>query len=66
LRVRWSHLAIEEGEDKVFTAIEVQAMLDKQRNKLNKRFAALEARFSALDEKNAHSEVAKVPSKEKA
>jgi hypothetical protein len=29
-------------------------MLDKQRNKLNERFAVLETRFSALDEKNAH------------
>jgi sugar-specific transcriptional regulator TrmB len=39
---------MDEGEDKVFTAIEVQALLDKQRNKLNERFAALEARFLAL------------------
>jgi hypothetical protein len=40
-------------------------MLDKQRNKLNERFAALEARFSALDEKNAHSEIVEVSPKEK-
>jgi hypothetical protein len=56
---------IEEGEDKVFMAVEVQAMLDKQRNKLNERFATLEARFSALDEKNAHPEVVEVALKEK-
>jgi hypothetical protein len=55
----------EEGEDKVFTAVEVQAMLDKQHNKLNEHFAALEARFSALDEKNAHFEVVEVSPKEK-
>jgi hypothetical protein len=55
----------EEGVDKVFTAVVVQAMLDKQRNKLNKHFAALEARFSALDKKNAHPKVVKVPPKEK-
>jgi hypothetical protein len=54
-----------EGEDKVFTAVEVQAMLDKQRNKLNERFAALEAGFSSLDEKNAHPEVVEVAPKEK-
>jgi sugar-specific transcriptional regulator TrmB len=44
----------DEGEDKVFMAVEVQVLLDKQRNELNERFAALEARFLALDEKNAH------------
>jgi sugar-specific transcriptional regulator TrmB len=33
---------MDEGEDKVFMAIEVQALLDKQRNELNERFAALE------------------------
>jgi hypothetical protein len=55
----------EEGEDKVFMAVEVQAMLDKQRNKVNERFAVLEARFSTLDEKNAHPEVVEVPPKEK-
>jgi hypothetical protein len=54
-----------EGKDKVFTAVEVQAMLDKQCNELNECFAALEARFSALDEKNAHPEVVEVPPKEK-
>jgi hypothetical protein len=55
----------DEGEDKVFTAVEVQALLDKQRNKLNECFAALEARFSALDEKNAHPEVVEVAPGEK-
>jgi hypothetical protein len=54
----------DEGEDKVFTAVEVQALLDKQRNKLNERFAVLEARFSALDEKSAHLEVVEVAPKE--
>jgi hypothetical protein len=54
----------DEGEDKVFTAVEVQALLDKQRNKLNERFAALEARFSALDAKSAHPEVVEVAPKE--
>jgi hypothetical protein len=54
----------DEGEDKVFTAIEVQALLDKQRNKLNERFAALEARYSALDAKSAHPEVVEVAPKE--
>jgi hypothetical protein len=57
--------ATDEGEDKVFTAVEVQALLDKQHNKLNERFAALEARFSALDEKNAHPKVVEVAPKEK-
>jgi hypothetical protein len=54
----------DEGEDKVFTAIEVQAMLYKQHNELNECFAALEARFSALDAKSAHPEVVKVVPKE--
>jgi hypothetical protein len=54
-----------EGEDKVFTTIEVQALLDKQRNGLNERFGALEARFSALDEKNVHPKVVEVAPKEK-
>jgi hypothetical protein len=54
-----------EGEDKVFTAVEVQEMLDKQCNKLDERVATLELRFSALDEKNAHPEVVEVPPKEK-
>jgi hypothetical protein len=40
-------------------------MLDKQRDELNESFAALEARFSALDKKNAHSEVVEVSPKEK-
>jgi hypothetical protein len=52
------------GEDKVFTAVEVQALLDKQRNKLNEHFSALEARFSALDAKSAHPEVVEVAPKE--
>jgi hypothetical protein len=47
----------EEGEDKVFMAVEVQEMLDKKRNELNKRFSALEAKLAALDEKNAHFEM---------
>jgi hypothetical protein len=55
----------EEGEDKVFTAIEVQAMLDKQRNELNECFATLEAKFTALDEKNAHSKVLELAPREK-
>jgi hypothetical protein len=55
----------DEGEDKVFTAVEVQALLDKQCNELNERFVALEVRFSALDEKNAHPEVVEVAPKEK-
>jgi sugar-specific transcriptional regulator TrmB len=50
-------LPIDEGEDKVFTAVVVQAMLDKQHNELNKRFAALKAKLAALDEKNAHPKV---------
>jgi hypothetical protein len=40
-------------------------LLDKQRNELNEHFAALEARFSALDEKNAHPEGVEVAPKEK-
>jgi sugar-specific transcriptional regulator TrmB len=55
----------DEGKDKVFTAVEVQVMLDKQRNELNERFATLEARFSALDENNAHPKVVEVAPKEK-
>jgi hypothetical protein len=54
----------DEGEDKVFTAVEFQAMLDKQRNEPNERFAVLEARFSALDAKSAHPEVVEGVSKE--
>jgi hypothetical protein len=54
----------DEGEDKVFMAIEVQALLDKQRNKLNEHFSALEARFSALDAKSAHPKVVEVAPKE--
>jgi hypothetical protein len=46
----------DEDGGKVFMAIEVQAMLDKQCDKLNARFALLEAKLSALDEKNAHPE----------
>jgi uncharacterized protein YdeI (YjbR/CyaY-like superfamily) len=53
-----------EGEDKVFTAVEVQAMLDKQRNELNECFA-LEAKFTALDEKNAHPEVLELAQRKK-
>jgi hypothetical protein len=50
----------DEGEGKVFTAVEVQALLDKQRNELDERFATLEARFSALDAKSVPPEVVKV------
>jgi hypothetical protein len=46
----------DEDGGKAFTTIEVQAMLDKQRGELNARFTLLEAKFSALDEKNAHPE----------
>jgi hypothetical protein len=55
----------DESEDKVFMAVEVQALLDKQRNELNEHFAALEARFSSLDEKIAHPEVVEVAPREK-
>jgi hypothetical protein len=55
---------MDEGEGKVFTAVEVQALLDKQRNELNERFAALEARFSTLDAKSALPEVVEVAPKE--
>jgi hypothetical protein len=44
----------EVGEDKILMAVEIQELLDKQRNELNKRFATLEAKLTAMDEKNAH------------
>jgi hypothetical protein len=43
-------------EGKVFTAVEVQALIDKQHGELNAWFALLEAKLSAMDEKNAHPE----------
>jgi hypothetical protein len=55
---------MDEDEDKVFMTVEVQALLDKQRNELNEHFAALEARFSALDAKSAPPKVVKVALKE--
>jgi hypothetical protein len=46
----------DEDEGKVFRAVEVQALLDNQRDELNARFALLEAKLSAMDENNAHLE----------
>jgi hypothetical protein len=37
-------------------AVEVQALLDKQCDKLNMQFALLEAKLLAMDEKNAFPE----------
>jgi hypothetical protein len=55
----------DEGEDKVFMAVEVQELLDKQRNKLNERFVALEDKLTAMNEKNAHPKVEELTPREK-
>jgi hypothetical protein len=47
----------DEGEGKVLTSVEVQELLDKQRDELNERLALLETKLSVMDEKNAHPKV---------